>query len=340
MAYHGQTVLLTALADLADQANKDLRAPAYGATRAFNDNKRNVIQNYDTFGKMEAEVDLRSTRIDYLNRSTDSVGSARASDFSGTPGTSVSDTLTFVTYTREFQISDDAARNNTQKAAKQLANMIVNSRLDIGASIETAAVTKLDAWLNTVDVSSPMSTWAGASTYINAVANEDQDRYYNIMETEMGMRDYNGSLQIINYGTLNELVAWQANQGTANSVNLTFQYGNKNFYTSNSITNSSDHVGTSYVCEANSLALVDWIPAKNREGLMDHADFSFTSMPDPFGIFDTMALGIQQKVQSSAASGGNTQDAVWVFELSVDVAFYIPTITTQYLVNKYVYSKT
>jgi len=340
MAYYAETVLLDALADLNDAANKDLRAPAYGATRAFNDNKRNVIQNYDTFQKMEAEVDLRGTRIDYLNRSTDTVGSARASDFTGTPGTSVSDTLTFVTYTRQLAISDDAARNNTQKAAKQLAVGIKNARLDIGASIETAAVTKLEAFLNTVDVSSPMSTWSGASTYRNVVANEDQDRYYNIMETEMGMRDYNGGLQIINYGTLNELIGWQANQGTANSVNLTFQYGNKQFYTSNSLTNSSDHVGVSYVCEENSLALVDWIPAKNREGLSNHANFTFTSMPDPFGIFDTMALGIQQKVQNSSTWGGNSQDAVWVYEVSLDVAFYIPTITTQKLVNKYALSKT
>lgn len=340
MAYYAETVLLDALADLSEQANKDLRAPAYGVTRAFNDRKRNVIQNYDTFQKMEAEVDLRSTRIDYLNRATDTVNSSRSSDFTGFMGTSVSDTLTFVTYAREFTISDDAARNNTQAAAKQLAYAIKNARLDIGASIETAGVTKLEAFLNTVDVSSPMSTWSGSATYRNVVANEDQDRYYNIMETEMGMRDYNGGLQIINYGTLNELIGWQANQGTANSVNLTFQYGNKQFYTSNSLTNSSDHVGVSYVVEEDSLALVDWIPAKNRAGLSDHANFTFTSMPDPFGIFDTFALGVQQKVQNSASIGGNTQDAVWVYEMSIDVAYYIPTITTQKLVNKYALNKT
>jgi len=340
MAYYGETVLLDALADLSEQANKDLRAPAYGVTRAFNDNKRNVIQNYDTFQKMEAEVDLRSTRIDYLNRSTGTINSSRASDFTGQTDTSVSDTLTFVTYAREFSIRDDVARNNTQQASKMLAYAIKNARLDIGASIEAAGLVVLEAYRNTVDVSSPMSTWNGASTYYNLVANEDQDRYFNIIETEMGMRDYNGSLQIINYGTLNELVKWQANQGSANSVNLTFQYGNKQFYTSNTITNSSDHVGTTYVCEENSLALVDWIPAKNRIGLPKHAAFSFTSIPDPFGIFDTMALGIQQKVESSASYGGNSQDAVWHYELSLDVAFYIPTLTTGKLVNKYALSKT
>ena len=338
MAYYLNTVLQASLGLLADQANKDLRLPQYGATRAFNDRKRNVIVNYETFARQEAEVDLRSTRIDYLRRNTHTVTSSRASDLTGRYGDSTSDTLTFVTYGREFTLSDDNARNNTLGAARQLAAQIKNARMDIGASIETAAIAKLEAFLNTTDVSSPLSTWSSGSKW-NAIANEDQDRYFNIMETEMQMRDYNGGLQIINYGTLNELIKWQANQGSANSNNLTFQYGNKSFYTSNSITNSSDNVGTSYVVEEDSLALVDWIPAKNREGLINHADFNFTSMPDPFGIFDNMALAVQHKVQNTAAYGGNSQDAVWLYELSVDVAFYIPTITTQYLVNKYVYTK-
>ena len=339
MASYLNTILLTALGQLSEQSNKDLRLPQYGATRAFNDRKRNVITNYEDFAKQEAEVDLRGQRVDYLRRDTQTVNSNRASDLTGALGTSTSDSLTFVTYAREFTLSDDNARNNTQGAAKQLAYQMKNARMDIGADIETAAVAKLEAFLNTTDVSSPMSTWSSDNNW-NLISNEDQDRYFNIMETEMQMRDYNSGLQIVNYGTLNEMIAWQANQGTANSNNLTFQYGNKSFYTSNTITNSSDHVGTSYVCEEDSLALVDWIPAKNREGLPNHAEWDFTSIADPFGMFDNLALAVQAKVQSSAAIGGNTQDAVWLYEMSVDVAFYIPTITTQYLVNKYVYSLT
>lgn len=336
MANYDNTVLLNALADLQDQANKDLRAPAYGVTRAFNDRKRNVITNYDSFGKQPTEVDLRTQQVDYLRRETQSVNSSRAASLTGNMGTSTRDTVSWVTYAVEFTISDDNARNNTQGAAKQLAAQIRNARLDIGASIETAGVTKLEAFRNQVDVSSPLSTWNATPSFYNSVATADQDRYYNIIDTEMGMRDYNGGLQIINYGTLNELIQWQQNQGMANSSNLTFQYGNKTFYTSNTISNSSDHQGTSYVVENDSIALIDWIPAKNREGLPDHGAFGFTSMPDPFGIFDSMALAIEHKVQDSSAIGGNTQDAVWLYELSVDVAFYIPTITTQKLVNKYV----
>ena len=338
MANYANTVLLAALSELQDRANKDLRAPAYGVTRAFNDRKRNVIMNFDQFAKAQAEPDLRTMQVDYLRRDSQSVGTYRSASLTGAMGTSTRDSLTFVTYTREFTISDDNARNNTFGAARQLAAQITNARLDIGASIETAGITKLEAFKNTVDVSSPLSTW-DSSNYINQVANADEDRYFNILETEMRMRNYNGALQVINYGTMNEVMNWQGAQGVGNASNLQFQYGDKMFYTSNSITNGSDYVGTSYVVEEDSLALVDWIPAKNREGLTNHADFDFRAIPDPFGIFDQMALAVQYKVQDSTSGGeniaGNTQDAVWLYELSVDVAFFIPTITTQKLVNKY-----
>ena len=333
MAYYANTVLLDALTKLDDQANKDLRAPAYGVTRAFNDRKRNVIQNYDVFAKQNSDIDLQAQKVDYLRKHTVALGSSRAASLTGAYGDSTRDTLTWATYTREWTLSDDNMRDNTL-GAKMLATAIKNARLDIGAGIESAGVTKLEAFRNTVDVSSAHSTWDSVG-YVNQVANANEDRYFNIMETEMRMRDYNGPLQIINYGTMNEVMNWQLAQSVGNSSNLQFQYGDKMFYTSNSITSASDYVGISYVVEEDSLALVDWIPAKNRESLADHNDMSFTSIPDPFGIFGPLALAVQKAVVSNAVAGGNTQDAVWKYELSVDVAFFIPTITTSKLVNKY-----
>ena len=338
MAHYANTVFLNALSKLQDQANKDTRAPAYGVTRAFNDRKRNVILNYDDFGKQDSDTALRTMQVDYLRRDAGSVTSTRAASLTGAFGTSTRDSLTWATYAVEFTLTDANMRNNTLGPA-MLANAIKNARLDIGSDIEEAGVTKLEAFRNTVDVDSPHSTWDGTG-YVNQVPNADEDRYFNIIDTESRMRDYNGNLQIINYGTMNELINWQGAQGVGNSSNLQFQYGNKMFYTSNSITNPSDYVGVSYVVEEDSLALVDWIPAKNREGLMDHNNMSFTSIADPFGIFGPMALAVQKTVVdtsagSGSATGGVTQDAVWIYELSLDVAYYIPTITTQKLVNKY-----
>ena len=215
---------------------------------------------------------------------------------------------------------------------------MLNARLDLGAAIETAALTKLDAFLNTVDPSSPLSTWDSVN-YIGQVANANATRYFNTIGAEMKARNYNGPLQIINDGFANELVDYQIAQSIGNSANLQFQYGDKMLYTSNSITVASDYISNSYAVEQGALGLVDWIPAKNRAGMMEHGDWDFTNMADPFGIFDRLALSIQKKVQNSSAGGqnigGNTQDAVWIYEMSVDVAFFIPTITTQKLVNKY-----
>lgn len=337
MANYQNTVLLDALAQLNESANKDLRAPAYGVTRAFNDRKRNVVLNFDQFQSQPAETGLRSLKVEYLRRDSGTVNSTRSASLTGDMGDSTRDTLTFVTYSRQFTVSDDVVNNNTFNAAAILANQIKNARLDIGASIEAAGITKLEAFRNTVDVSSSLSTWDSVG-YVNQIANGNEDRYFNIMEAEMGMRDYNGALQVINYGTLNELIKWQGAQSVGNSSNLQFQYGNKMFYTSNSITSASDYIGVSYVVEEDSLALVDWVPVKNRESRV-HATWDFTQIPDPFGIFDGMALAIQPKVQDSSSGGanigGDTQDAVWLYELSLDVAFFIPTITTQKLVNKY-----
>jgi len=343
MANFQNTVLLNALSMLQDKANKDFRAPAYGATNAFNDRKRDVILNYDEFTNSD-ETGLRTLQVDYLRRDSQSLGTSRSASLTGAFGTSTRDSLSFVTYTREFTISDDNARNNTFRHAKQLAAQIENARLDLGAGIETAGITKLEAFKNTVQGNRTLGSWDSTNYYMS-VANADEDRYFNYVENGMQQLDYNGPIQLINFGALNELKAWQNAQGSANSSNLNFQYGNKKFYTSNSITNSTDHIGTTYAVEDNSIALVDWIPGKNRgSGVPDHNGWSFTNIPDPFQIFDRMALATQPKVLDTSAAGtntgGNTQDIVWLYELSVDVAFYIPTITTQKLINKYVLSKT
>ena len=341
MAYTN-TALLNALTMLQEKSNKDLRAPAYGATQAFNQFKRDAILNYDAF-KNSDESGLRTMQVDYLIRDTATVNSSRSASLTGAIGNSLRDTLTFVTYAREFTISDDLARSNTFNAAKMLSNHITNARLDIGAQIETAGVAKLEAFKNTVQGNRTLGTWDSVN-YLMSVANADEDRYFNYMENGLQQLDYNGPLQLINYGSLNELKSWQFAQGQANSSNLNFQYANKSFYTSNTITNSSDHIGTSYAVEEGALALVDWIPFKNRQGLSNHNGWDFTNIPDPFNIFDPMALAIQKKVQDSSAAGvnigGDTQDAVWLYELSVNVAYYIPTLTTGKLVQKYVLSKT
>ena len=341
MANYQNTVLLAALTELTDTANKDLRKPSYGATEAFNAYKRNVIVNYDDFNLIQNKSELQTKQIDYLRRATHTVNSSRSASLTGDMGDSTRDSLTFVTYAREFTISDSVMRNNTVAAQRFMVNQMRNARLDIGAEIEDDAVTKLEAFKNTVQGDRALGTW-DSTNYVSEIANASKTEYFNYISTEMRTLDYNGILQEIHTPNANALINYQTAQGQANSANLQFQYPDFEFYTSNKVTNLSDYFCTSYVVEAGSLALLDWIPGKNREGLISHAEWDFTQMPDPFGIFDRMAVAVQKKVQNSTSSGsgaqslnGTSQDAVWLYEISLDVAFFVPTITTQKLVNKY-----
>jgi hypothetical protein len=338
MANYANTLKLDALAMLQENANKDFRPAMYGATNAFNDYKRDVILNFEDFQNEESEPDLRSRKVDYLRRDTDTVNSSRSASLTGKMGTSTRDTLTFVTYAREFTLSDDNARSNTFNASRQLAAQMRNARLDIASEIESDAVTKLEAFKSQTDPSSNLSIW-DSTNYVNEIANANSTEYYNYMLTEMRKRDYNGPLQEIHTYSAEALINYQTAQGVSNSANLQFQYPDFEFYKSNSVTNLSDYFCTSYVCEQRSLGLVDWIPPKNR-GNLEHGIWDFTAMPDPMGIFDSgLALAIYKTVQDSSAGGqaigGNTQDAVWLYEMSIDVAFFIPTITSDKLVYKY-----
>ena len=159
MANYANTVLLAYLTQLSDRSNKDFRPPPYGATRAFNDYKREVIENFDELQGLESETDLQDRKVDYLRRDSQTVGSSRSASLTGAMGTSTRDSISFTHYTREFTISDDNARSNTQKAVRQFARQMENARLDIGAEIESDAVTKLGTYLNQVDPSSPWKTW-------------------------------------------------------------------------------------------------------------------------------------------------------------------------------------
>lgn len=337
MSEYSNTVLLAAIAELTDPANKDMRAPLYGATNTFNKFKKDVIVNYDEFELIQNKSDLQTKYIDYLRRSSETVASSRTHSLSLALGDSTRDTLTFATYAREFGISDGTMRNNAIGAQKFMVNQIRNARLDIGASIETAAVAVLEANKNTYTKAATganIGTW-DTTNYVLEITNANKDDYWNLIATDMRTLDFAPKYQSVHTHTASGLVNRQMAQGAGNSSNLMFQfpeYSDLEF--SGTISNLSDYYTTGYVVPERSIALLDWIPGKNREGLVNHGLWSFTAIPDPFGVFKKMAVAVYKTVADGSTYGGD-QDAQWLYEVSVDVAFFVPTITTIGLIQKY-----
>jgi hypothetical protein len=341
MANYANTVLLAAIGELSDPANKDLRAPLYGATNAFAKYKRDVIVNYDTFNLVDNQSDLQTKQVDYIRRSSESVGSARTHSLTLALGDSTRDSLTWVTYQRQFGISDGTMRNNHIAAQKFMVNQLTNARLDIGASIETAAVAKLAANVNTTTKATTganLGTWDG-NYHSLGVAKADIDQYWNMLAADMRTLNFAPGYQSIHNHQASALVNRQMAQGLGNSTNMTYQFPEFEMNFTGSIANASDYWTTGYVVPEKSIALLDWIPGKNREGLVNHGLWDFTAIPDPFGIFDRLAIAVYKTVADGSTYGG-AQDAQWLYEMSVDVAFFVPTITTYALVNKYGLFKT
>lgn len=333
MANYSYTVLLAALAKLNETSNKDLRAPNYGATKTFNKYKKQVITNYDEFNLVQNQSELQTKQIDYLRRDVQSVTSTRSASLTGAYGLSTRDTISFTTYAREFSLSLGTAANNVFKAAEMLKNQIVNARLDIGAAIETDAVAKLQTFRNTVRGSRTLGNWeAGPSVQEFAIA--DKANYYNYIRASLAELDYTGQFQEVHTGSLEALKFFQLAQGQGNDSNLQFQYPDFDLELSTTVSNASDYFGTSYVVPAQTIALVDWIPQVNRQGLPNHGIWDFASMADPFGIFEQMALAHTKTVINNTSVGG-PQDPVYIYELSVDVGLFIPTLTTGKIVNKF-----
>jgi hypothetical protein len=333
MANYSYTVLLDALAMLNEKSNQDLRAPNYGATKTFNKYKKEVVLNYDEFTNSRNQSELQTKKIDYLRRDAQSVASARTASITGAYGLSTRDTISFTTYAREFTVSIGWAANNVFKMAQMLQNQIVNARLDIGASIETAAVAKLETYKNTTQGSRTLGTWdSGVSVQEFVIASKAN--YYNLIRASLAELDYSGTFQEVHTGALEEMKFYQLAQGVGNSSNLQFQYPDFDLELSTSITNASDYYGTSYVVPSASVALIDWIPEINRVGLRGHGEWDLISMPDPFGIFDSMALAVYKDVVNSTTNGG-TQDPVYLYELSIDVGLWCPTLTTGKIANKF-----
>jgi len=333
MANYSYTVLLNALALLNEQSNKDLRAPNYGATKTFNKYKRQVILNYDDFAKVQKQSDLQTTQIDYLRRDVQSVAAARTHSLTGAYGLSTRDTISFTTYGREFSLSTGMAADNVFKAAQMLQNQIVNARLDIGAAIETAAVAKLETFKNTTKGSRTLGTW-DSGAYVQEFAIADKANYYNYIRASLAELDHTGTFQEVHTGSLEALKFFQLAQGAGNDSNLQFQYPDFDLELSTSITNASDYFGTSYVVPSASVALVDWVPQKNRTGMMNHGLWDFMTIPDPFGIFDSLAIAVYKTVIDGSTAGG-AQDAIYIYEMSVDVGLWCPTLTTGKIVNKF-----
>lgn len=152
-----------------------------------------------------------------------------------------------------------------------------------------------------------------------------------LIEANLANNDYNDPIVAL-VDSLAYIDAMKAmNQGTGNSTNLAWQFGNTSLVkTSKSL--YSGYNGSAIAFPANSVALTTWIPKQNRKPIDENkamtvnGDVGTIAVP----IYDQAgnviysidaAISMYTKRADTSAANGNKQDLLTEIEISWDYAY-------------------
>jgi hypothetical protein len=324
MANYQPSILLEAVGIITDRFNAhEMRPGFFGATETFLKYRDYSIPNLADIRKSPQ----RTTTVRYLDKTTQSTISARSCSPTAAFGDSSAATITWSTIGFTVYESKKLFQNNYYSAQQAFANDLYGGMLNAHEALETAIVAYLEA--NKTGVNNG-SAWMGTFDTVNDiydVAVADKTRYYNYMQTVMRENLYRGELDCIQNIAAGAVMMEQLAQGPGNSANQAYQYGNILFHESNYVTTASDYLINSYVFNPYSVALLDWIPPLNVQGLTS-GENEWTTMGDLFGLPITWSVFKKSACDSSVSLGGEVQDLLTVWEITCDFGLVKAPITT------------
>lgn len=301
---------------------KELRMPIFGAINSMLTKRGLLIPGHDEIRKAEQQ----QVTAKYLERSTQTVGNTRSCTPTCHFGDSGTLDLTWETYLVTVCASNKMFENNYFNAQQQLQNDIYNAFFDAYLEIECDIIAFYEANRSGWQGNRTLNTWDAVNDVMQ-VACADRDNYFNYIKTDMYALRYRQTLMDIHQINLRAMMAQQQAQGPCNDENLQFQYPGFVHYDTECITNGSDIFGTSYIIEEGGVALLDWIPLKNRMGEEAKSGPVWTTFADIFKSPWTWALYIIDGCEDTTAKGGMTQDYTKTYEFSLDLSFNVAPLT-------------
>lgn len=276
-------------------------------------------------------TDSRTNSTYLLDKSSHTVGSARAHNHTGSKGSSSKIDLSWTTYSADFNISLKNADNNLFSWNEMFDNEIESVLIAIHEDIESDSIT----WLNTYKSQVIIPTTSGVldwdtTNYIGGVNATDVDYFVQIAKAFMWENKYKGQFDMIVEPGLYVKLERALNQGGGNSTNLGFQFDNINIYptTGAVATAVAGYTGLAYIFPRGMAGMATWIPRLNREG-KETKLYTYDSMTDMFGTGMQFAVHVYESGADNSSKGGELQDVDQEWELSVDVTrFYAPTSTS------------
>jgi len=287
---------------------------------------------------MFPDYEMLRTREDrtveaYFNEQTSrALGTGRSHNHTGGKGNSGVLTPAWTTYNDKFSISLKQADNNIYSLEEMFMNEIENTIRNFMKGLETVSSTYLFNNRSGVNVATAEGTFNGVQDVFEvAVANIE--RFLQIAITSMDVNEYQG----MRYSVVADTVMWnrlnfQFNQGSANSTNLSFQFGGVEIIHSPDLSTLAGGLGSPYtqgfmiLVPEGMIGALPWIPKQNRAGVIN-VENSYGAIMNPFDA-QQYAMHSYMERADETATNGYTQDTLTQYELSLDIAYEHAPLST------------
>ena len=318
MANYAASVLSEAKLKLAERyATAEKRLKTAGVIGSFLKNTNIAIPN---IGDLRTKEE-RAEKGYFFNRSKRATSESRTHAHTGSVGDSSEVAFNWNTFTDVCQTSLKRSDNNIFADAEILANELDNLFKNIHEAVDTKALTYLA--LNKSGVNNAAKNGSfNSENNVFEIGTKDASRLFQYGKSMLRQNYYKGASDVIIDPILFAQAEYLASQGNSNSTNYGFQFSGMNISEAVDLADSSYTNGLGYFIAEGTIGVVDWIPRQNQMGYGNYESVlgGYGRIRDPYTGLWFAIHGYAQRADTST-SGGDTQDVVTEWEVSVDLSF-------------------
>ena len=275
----------------------------------------------------------RAYQVDYFNRTSRALGTARAGTHAGTQGDTSLVNPSFATSTDKFFTSLKQADRSTRSLQEELNNELQNSAMNMVEGLNQDSSDFLFTNRSAINGVAVEGAFNGTNDAYEISDAAGGDRSVQITRMVMDLLKYQGKsfdfyCDSISFNKFEYL----RNQGSSNDKNTEFQFtnGSLTFYhmgemdTDVAAIGSSDYTRGFWLVVPKGMAVaLDWIPKQNREGVSASTIGGVAEYGSIINPIDGLPYATHKywEKADTTATNGMTQDVKEEFELSIDVAF-------------------
>lgn len=318
MANYAASVLAEAKLILNDRFSApEKRLKNAGVIGSFMKNTDLAIPNV---GDLRTSVN-RAEKAYFQNRMKRANGGARSHNHTGSVGDSTEVALSWATYSDKATTSLKRADNNIFADAQILANELENMFKNIYEAADAAALSYLATNKTTVNAATKNGVFDATNDAFE-IATANIARFIQYGKSMLRQNFYKGGADLILDPVLYLEAEHYLQQSAGNSTNTAYQRAAVDLFEAITLSDANYADGAGYFIPEGTIGVVDWIPRQNREGKGDFESVlgGYSSIVDPFTGKSFAIHGYSQRADTSG-SGGDTQDVVTEWEISVDLSF-------------------